>query len=60
VSTTLAGVGAFMAQVVMPNGKTIDEELRPVIAQNRIAPISPDELRKVHEIKRTFHGRFAK
>ena len=31
-------------------------ELRQLIAQNRIAPISDDELRRVHEIKRTFHG----
>jgi hypothetical protein len=29
-------------------------ELRQLIAQNRIAPISADELRKLHEIKRTF------
>src|SRR5262249_36063848 len=29
-------------------------ELRQLIAQNRIAPISAHELRKLHEIKRTF------
>jgi hypothetical protein len=34
-------------------------ELRQLIAQNRIAPISADELRKLHEIKRTFHARIA-
>ena len=33
------------------------DELRVLVAQNRIAPLSPDELRKVHEIKRTFSGR---
>jgi hypothetical protein len=32
-------------------------ELRVLVAQNRIAPISAAELRKVHEIKRTFPGR---
>jgi hypothetical protein len=35
-------------------------ELRILCEQNRVAPLSPDELRKVHEIKRTFHGRIAK
>ena len=33
------------------------DELRVLVAQNRIAPLSPDELRKVHEIKRTFNAR---
>ena len=32
-------------------------ELRILCKQNRVAPLSPDELLKVHEIKRTFHGR---
>jgi hypothetical protein len=32
-------------------------ELRQLIAQNRIAPISADELRKLHEIKKTFHAK---
>jgi len=32
-------------------------ELRQLIAQNRIAPISDVELRKLHEIKRTFDAR---
>jgi hypothetical protein len=36
------------------------DELRVLVAQNRVAPLSPDELRKVHEIKRTFNGRIAK
>jgi len=36
------------------------DELRVLVAQNRVAPLSPDELHKVHEIKRTFHGRIAK
>ena len=33
------------------------EELRVLVAQNRIAPLSPAELRKVHEIQRAFSGR---
>jgi hypothetical protein len=33
------------------------DELRTLCEQNRIAPLSADELRKVHEIKRTFSGR---
>jgi hypothetical protein len=36
------------------------DELRVLCEQNRVAPLSPDELRKVHEIKRTFNGRIAK
>ena len=36
------------------------DELRILCDQNRVAPLSPDELRKVHEIKRTFNGRIAK
>jgi hypothetical protein len=36
------------------------DELRVLVAQNRIAPLSPDELRKVHEIKRSFSGRIAR
>jgi hypothetical protein len=36
------------------------DELRVLVAQNRVAPLSDAELRKVHEIKRTFNGRFAK
>jgi pyrroloquinoline quinone (PQQ) biosynthesis protein C len=35
-------------------------EVRILLANNRVAPLSPDELRKVHEIKRTFNGRIAK
>jgi hypothetical protein len=35
-------------------------ELRILCEQNRVAPLSAEELRKVHEIKRTFHGRIAK
>ena len=35
-------------------------ELRTLCAQNRIAPISLDELRKVHEIRKTFDGRITK
>ena len=33
------------------------DELRVLVAQNRVAPLSAAELRKVHEIKRTFSGR---
>jgi hypothetical protein len=32
-------------------------ELQTLCEANRVAPLSPDELRKVHEIKRTFSGR---
>jgi len=34
-------------------------ELRTLCAQNRVAPISSTELRKLHEIKRTFQGRIS-
>jgi hypothetical protein len=33
------------------------DELRVLVAQNRVAPFSADELLKVHEIKKTLHGR---
>ena len=36
------------------------DELRVLAAQNRVAPLTTAELRKVHEIKRTFHGRITK
>jgi hypothetical protein len=36
------------------------DELRVLVAQNRVAPLSADELCKLHEIKRTFNGRIAK
>jgi hypothetical protein len=36
------------------------DELRVLMAQNRVAPLSPAELRKVHEIKRAFDGRITK
>jgi hypothetical protein len=35
------------------------EELRILVEQNRIKPFTEVELWKVHEIKRTFHGRIA-
>jgi hypothetical protein len=35
------------------------DELRILCEQNRVAPLSPAELRKVHEIKRTFRSRIA-
>jgi len=36
------------------------DELRVLVEHNRLAPLTAAELRKVHEIKRTFHGRFTK
>ena len=33
------------------------DELRVLIARNRARPFIPDELCKLHETKRTFHGR---
>jgi hypothetical protein len=35
------------------------DELRVLVAQNRVAPLSAAELRKVHGIKRTFSGRIS-
>ena len=35
------------------------DDLRTLCEQNRVAPLSPAELRKVHEIKRTFSGRIS-
>ncbi len=35
-------------------------ELRTLCVQNRIAPLTAAELRKVHEIKRMFRGRITK
>lgn len=35
------------------------DELRVLVAQNRIAPLSQAELRKLHEIKHTFGARIA-
>ena len=34
-------------------------ELRTLIAQNRVAPFTDAELRKLHEIKRTFNAGIA-
>jgi hypothetical protein len=36
------------------------DELQTLCEQNRIAPLTTAELRKLHEIKRTFHGRITK
>ena len=33
------------------------DELRILVANNRAKPFPPDELCKLHEMKRTFHGR---
>lgn len=35
------------------------DELRLLVAQNRVAPLSQAELGKLHEIKRTFGARIA-
>jgi hypothetical protein len=35
------------------------DELQVLVAQNRVAPLTAAELRKVHEIKRTFGSRIA-
>ena len=35
------------------------DELQRSVTQNRVAPFSAAELRKVHEIKRTFSGRIS-
>jgi antirestriction protein len=36
------------------------DELQILVTQNRIAPLTAAELRKVHEIKRAFDGRITK
>ena len=36
------------------------DELRILVANNRAKPFLPDELCKLHEMKRTFHGRITK
>jgi hypothetical protein len=36
------------------------DELRVLVAQNRAKPFIPDELCKLHEIRKTFHGRITK
>jgi hypothetical protein len=36
------------------------DELQTLSVQNRVAPLTGAELRKVHEIKRTFRGRITK
>jgi hypothetical protein len=35
-------------------------ELQTLCVQNRVAPLSPAELWKIHQIKQTFHGRITK
>src|SRR5262249_36770596 len=35
------------------------DDLEILVAQNRVAPLSDDELRKVHQIKRTFGAKIA-
>ena len=36
------------------------DELRTLTTQNRIAPLTDTELRKLREIRKTFHGRIAR
>jgi len=43
-----------------PSSIYTTDELRQLVQQNRIAPISSAELRKLHELRRTFLGRIAK
>ena len=33
------------------------DELRVLVAQNRVAPLSATELKQMHQIKRTFNAR---
>jgi len=35
------------------------DELQRLVARNRIAPLSQDDLKKVHTLKRTFNARIA-
>jgi hypothetical protein len=51
--------GALIEAGASPWSIYTKQELRQLEAQNRIAPISADELRRVHEIKRTFLGRIS-
>jgi hypothetical protein len=52
--------GALVEAGAEPWSVYTKDELRVLVANNRVAPLSPAELRKVHEIKRTFHGRIIK
>jgi hypothetical protein len=36
------------------------DELRVLVAQNRVKPFIPDELLKLHDIRKTFYGRITK
>ena len=40
-----------------PWGIYTRSELQILVAQNRVAPLSDDELRRLHQIKRTFGAR---
>jgi hypothetical protein len=51
--TTLIEAGAEPWSVY-----TLDE-LRILVMQNRVAPLTDDELRKVHTLKRTFNARIS-
>src|SRR4030095_150124 len=43
-----------------PGSISTRAEVRTLCVQNRVAPLTAAELRKVHEIKRTFDGRITK
>jgi hypothetical protein len=49
--------GALLEAGAGPWSVYTKDELRVLVAQNRVAPLSPAELRKVYEIKRMFSGR---
>jgi hypothetical protein len=36
------------------------DELRILVGQNRAKPFIPEELCKLHEIRKTFHGRITR
>ena len=54
-----AAKGALIEAGALEGSIYTRSELRILCEQNRVAPLSPDELLKLHEIKRTFHGRIA-
>ena len=52
--------GALVEAGAEPWSIYTEDELRVLVAQNRAKPFLAAELRKVHAIKRTFHGRITK
>ncbi len=64
------GEGFFFCEDEYARGKLVEAgadrfaiytrgELRVLVAQNRIAPLTAAELRHIHDTKRTFNGRIA-